>query len=128
MEKYIKVNNDKIVEIREVYETELSEEIKQLFEKEYKKIDIPDSLSDIQVMSQYLYKNNKLVKTDIFLKQQELNSEMLEIYSWLTQNDWVPNKIITNEWSANDKRWTNYLQERASKRTRLDEIKKQLGL
>lgn len=57
----------------------------------------------------------------------KLEQELKEINIWFQKNDYIPNKIITGEWTSNDKRWTTYLNERKAKRTRQDELKELLG-
>jgi hypothetical protein len=57
----------------------------------------------------------------------QLQSELFDIQQWLTQNDWVPNKIVTGEWENTDARWLAYLEQRQLKRTRQDEILELLG-
>jgi len=46
---------------------------------------------------------------------------------WFVENDWIPNKILVGEWETTDPRWTTYLEERAVKRARRDEILALLG-
>jgi hypothetical protein len=61
-------------------------------------------------------------------KQREeytLVVELKEIKEWFLSTDWIPNKIITGEWTNNDKRWTTYLKERTAKRKRQDELKEE---
>lgn len=57
-----------------------------------------------------------------------LEKELKQINIWFQEHDYIPNKIITGEWTENDKRWTDYLKERQAKRTRQDEIKALLGV
>lgn len=48
--------------------------------------------------------------------------EKMAILDWLKANDWKPNKITTGEWETTDERWIQYLEERKTRRERLDEI------
>ncbi len=48
--------------------------------------------------------------------------ELNEIQVWFKENDWKPNKIITGEWTEDDQRWKDYLQERTIYRARQDEL------
>ena len=58
-------------------------------------------------------------------KQTKIQNELKQINIWFQQNDYIPNKIITGEWTNNDKRWKDYLKERAAKRKRQDELKEE---
>ena len=60
----------------------------------------------------------------VVLQPQE---ELLFIQQWFIENDWIPNKILTGEWTTDDTRWKLYLNERFMKRKRQDEIKELLG-
>mgnify|MGYP007062107537 CR=1 FL=1 len=66
------------------------------------------------------------------LSKQELNlqyeNELVNIKHWFNQNDWRINKIALGEWETTDSRWTTYLSERKTKRTRQDELKALLGV
>jgi len=64
-------------------------------------------------------KPEQLVKKETTI---ELENELKQINIWFQENDYIPNKIITGEWESTDKRWTNYLKERQTKRIRRDEI------
>ena len=64
------------------------------------------------------YANEQEIKYQKAAYRVELNS----IQKWFTDNDWKPNKIVTGEWTTNDERWIGYLQERAIKRARQDEL------
>jgi hypothetical protein len=55
--------------------------------------------------------------------ENELKAELTGIQQWFINNDWIPNKVITGEWTTDDSRWLDYLAERKIKRTRQDEIK-----
>ena len=54
--------------------------------------------------------------------QDDLKAELTGIQQWFVDNDWKPNKIITDEWTTDDPRWIQYLSEREIKRARQDEI------
>lgn len=114
MKKYIKTNGNKIIEVRQ-------ENING-----YTEVEVPEELSDINILKDYIYKNGTLEKSKKLEDLRLLQREFYEIHDWLFQNDWKPNKIITGEWETTDQRWTDYLKERQEKRKRLDEIKKEL--
>jgi hypothetical protein len=59
--------------------------------------------------------NKVVVKQNIILEQQE-------ILKWLSDHDWIVNKVFLGEWTKEDPRWLSYLQERQVKRNRLEEI------
>jgi hypothetical protein len=120
MEKYIKLNGEQIVEVRPLLE-EPTEELLERFEREFIRLDVPD-VGDMELLTGYIYKNNKFTKTSVFKEQFELGVELDEIRNWFSENDWIPNKIIVGEWETTDQRWLDYLEERATKRTRQDEI------
>lgn len=52
----------------------------------------------------------------------ELIKELYFIRQWLKNNDWKVNKYVLGEWKDDDPRWIEYLEERAIKRARQDEI------
>lgn len=54
--------------------------------------------------------------------KETLEQELDEITKWFTETDYMPNKIITGEWTSDDPRWVNYIAERKLKRTRKDAI------
>lgn len=130
MKKFIKVENERIVDIRPLEEVDLykDEELLKQFKKEFIEVEVPEGYNDIEILSQFIYKEGKFTKTDVFLHSRQLGIELDEIKLWLKNNDWMPNKIITGEWTENDKRWTAYLKERKAKRTRQDELKALLGV
>lgn len=48
--------------------------------------------------------------------------ELQEIEVWFASTDYIPNKIVTNEWDKTDPRWVAYITERLVKRARRDEL------
>jgi hypothetical protein len=60
--------------------------------------------------------------------QDDLKAELTGIQQWFVDNDWKPNKIITDEWTTDDPRWIQYLSEREIKRARQDEINALMGV
>ena len=65
--------------------------------------------------------------TDEQYKVACAKEELMQIKSWLSNNDWKINKIVIGEWETTDERWTSYLEERAVKRARQDELNKILN-
>ena len=67
---------------------------------------------------------------EVISRQQKVDyeNELLNIKQWLLENDYKVNKVFIGEWESNDKRWTTYLSERKTKRTRQDELKALLGV
>lgn len=53
---------------------------------------------------------------------RQARAELEQIRLWFAQNDFIPHKIVTGEWSTSDERWKSYLKERAIKRARQDEV------
>jgi hypothetical protein len=51
-----------------------------------------------------------------------LQFEGKEIQQWLKDNDYKINKHLLGEYQDNDERWTTYLQERAEKLARYNEL------
>jgi hypothetical protein len=96
------------------FETKLSEEA---FESYF---------SELQTKGDIKLVNGKLETVEVFDKMP-LQKELIDIYQWFLDNDYIPNKIITGEWVIDDVRWKSYLLERQAKRTRQDEIKVLLG-
>lgn len=62
------------------------------------------------------------------LKNKEYQKELQEIKAWFNSNDWKVNKIVIGEWETTDQRWLEYLEERATKRARQDELLILLGM
>lgn len=62
------------------------------------------------------------------LKNKEYQKELQEIKQWFSLNDWKVNKIVIGEWQTTDQRWLEYLEERAVKRARQDELLILLGM
>ena len=65
----------------------------------------------------YLAVMDEEQKTLILAKE-----ELWEIQKWFSDNDWVVNKIVVGEWTADDERCLNYLAERQVKRKRQEEL------
>ncbi len=59
---------------------------------------------------------------------ENAKKEITEIHKWLYDNDWKVNKIVIGEWETTDTRWLEYLNERAVKRARLDELSEMLNI
>lgn len=57
----------------------------------------------------------------LFNKQKE----MAEIKRWLNENDYIINKHILGEYTDDDERWVNYLEQRAEKLARYNELEEQ---
>jgi len=65
----------------------------------------------------------------IKISQEELyRQELVSIQKWFHDNDWKINKIVIGEWTTEDARWITYLEERAIKRARQDELFVLLGI
>lgn len=62
------------------------------------------------------------LREEEFQQLTELKRQRAEILKWLSDNDWKINKVVLGEWTENDVRWSDYLNRRAEKRQRLDEI------
>ena len=60
--------------------------------------------------------------TDKELQIKSANQELNNIKAWFIENDWKVNKIVIGEWQTTDSRWLEYLEERAIKRARQDEL------
>lgn len=142
MEKYIKVENKRIVSIQpllkatipvdptvppEQMEYKVDEELQKKIDQEYIKVNTPEGIEDIVLMDKYYYENGKFIKTDNIINKRNLSEEYYEITSWLKENDWKFNKVFIGEWADTDPRWVEYKEQRAAKRARLDEIKALLG-
>lgn len=125
MKKLIKIQNERIMEIRPLEELELFKDDKLLeqFKKDFIEVEVPEGYNDVEIMTKFLYKDNKFVETTQFIDLENAQIELDEIQFWLSKNDWIPNKIITGEWETTDERWLQYLKERKIKRDRQDELK-----
>lgn len=51
--------------------------------------------------------------------------ELQAIREWLTAHDYIVNKHTLGEYANDDERWTTYLQERADKLARYNELEQQ---
>lgn len=60
-------------------------------------------------------------------KIKDLEAQKEEILAWFSANDWKVNKVFIGEWLETDERWVSYLDERALKRARYDEIETELN-
>jgi len=60
-------------------------------------------------------------------KIKDLVAQKEDILAWFSANDWKVNKVFIGEWETTDERWTTYLEERAVKRARYDEIEQELN-
>lgn len=49
------------------------------------------------------------------------------ILTWFRNNDYIVNKIVLGEWEKTDARYIEYLEKRAEKRQRYDEITALIG-
>ena len=103
--------------------------IKKEFDKDGKEVEI----KIIKTIEEFAEENDFTIVDEkpetLSLKETELKytNELNEIRLWLKNNDWIPNKIITNEWEDTDPRWIEYLSERADKRERQDELNELLS-
>ena len=52
--------------------------------------------------------------------------EMQSIREWLTAHDYIVNKHTLGEYADDDERWTTYLQQRAEKLARYNELEQQV--
>lgn len=82
-----------------------------------------DSIEDVQPYYDTV-KNGKIVRIEKLQYDEtpDFAGELTLVQAWLKENDWIPNKIVTGEWSQDDKRWKDYLKERTIKRARQDEL------
>lgn len=48
--------------------------------------------------------------------------QLKRIQQWFKSTDWIPNKIVTGEWTTDDKRWKDYLEKRTHYRKKQDEL------
>ncbi len=78
--------------------------------------DIPDDISH------YRWDGTKFYYSDEVDTYDALLEEYFSIKSWFASTDYIPNKIVTNEWPNTDQRWLDYLAERLIKRQRQDEL------
>lgn len=53
--------------------------------------------------------------------------EKNSILAWLKQNDYIVNKVFLGEWNNDDPRFIAYKNQRAIKRSRMDEIDSLIG-
>lgn len=88
--------------------------------------------TELQYLQQHAlgayYINGKLVYKNVaaITERQILEKEQADILQWLADNDWKVNKVVVGEWTKEDPRWLQYLNDRTTKRMRLDEIEELL--
>lgn len=57
-----------------------------------------------------------------YILLDEAKLELQDIQLWFEKNDWKINKIVVGEWTTDDPRWIDYINERSSRRVRQDEL------
>ena len=116
MKKFIKLNGNRIIEIRpEQFEGSIE-------------IEVSEQLHDLDILANHIYNKGKLEKSQGLINKANLQEEYFEIAAWLRENDWKINKVFLGEWADTDSRWTEYKEQRAIKRARFDKIKEALGV
>lgn len=95
-------------------------------------IQVDDEVYKDLVEHKLMWKDGELINNpdyEAYQAEKELKElkktwrkELNDIHEWFNENDWKPNKIITGEWQIDDQRWIDYLNERAIKRARQDEL------
>lgn len=53
-------------------------------------------------------------------KARETKRRLNEIQKWFRDTDWIVNKIVVGEWSMDDPRWIDYLNQRKAMREEQD--------
>lgn len=53
-------------------------------------------------------------------KARETKRRLNEIQKWFRDTDWIVNKIVVGEWSVDDPRWIDYLNQRKVMREEQD--------
>lgn len=53
-------------------------------------------------------------------KARETKRRLNEIQKWFRDTDWIVNKIVVGEWSMDDPRWIDYLNQRKVMREEQD--------
>lgn len=53
-------------------------------------------------------------------KARETKRRLNEIQKWFRDTDWIVNKIVVGEWSMDDPRWIEYLNQRKAIREEQD--------
>jgi len=71
-----------------------------------------------------LYINGEIIEE---VNHVDLNIELFELKNWLSENDYVINKFILGEYLPTDQKWINYLEQRAIKLKRINEIEVIIG-
>jgi len=78
---------------------------------------VENSLGAYYENGKIVYKNLEAIK-----QRQSLEKEQADILQWLADNDWKVNKFVVGEWTKEDPRWIEYLNQRQIKRNRLEQI------
>lgn len=53
-------------------------------------------------------------------KAKETKRRLSEIQKWFRDTDWIVNKVVVGEWSMDDPRWIDYLNQRKTMREEQD--------
>lgn len=61
-----------------------------------------------------------------YKEQYETFTEMQSIKRWLSEHDYIINKHTLGEYTDNDAKWLNYLEERKLKLSKYNELEKLL--
>jgi hypothetical protein len=121
-----------LVKGERILSTENWEERNTTYTKEYDKEGNEVLIATTISIEQYAKENGfKIVneKPSTLLSKEEkvaYENELQQIKKWFLENDYKVNKVVIGEWEATDPRWVEYLNERKTKRNRLDDLNKVL--
>ena len=73
------------------------------------------------------YRNGREITEEMHTRFSLLH-ELKEIREWFASTDYIPNKVLVGEWSADDPRFTAYCEKRKQVRARRDEVMTLLGM
>ena len=65
---------------------------------------------------------------DTFIKKCVLHKELQEIKQWMLDTDYIPNKIVREDWLRTDPRYIEYSQQYNIKHARKHEIEELLNV
>jgi len=102
-------------------------------ENGYQKVDVihdkdkPIMVADFEKDEEGKYVFNvSLYEKRTGIRAARIELEMIRL--WFAKTDYIPHKVVTEEWTNTDPRFIEYKQERNAKRIRQDELNKIIGV
>lgn len=87
-----------------------------------------DSEEDARAHCREAYMRGGRELTDDEYAHIQKLAELKAIRVWFSEHDYIPNKVLVGEWEEDDPRFVAYKEERAIKRARQDELRREMGV